>query len=467
VLAVLASAAASSPPAAAASAGPAHDGFFGVNAGDLFQLPQSAWDTHLSAIAADGLQVVRMGAWWSDLEPGPPVGGQHRYAWNDVDQRVAALARYGLRWEPLLCFSATWDATIAGDYTAAPASAEDFSAFAAALAKRYGRGGSFWAQHPELPEVPVTAYEVWNEENASLYWHPGGAAEYADLYAATHSAIHEVDDAARVVVGGLAAPNREEVTAPDEFLRQMYAHRPDLRDQVDAVGLHPFAREPRGVYANIAAFRKALDVIAGPGVPIDVTEIGWSTVDVSEQQRASYLSRLASTLPRSDCDVERLLTYAWLGPEQAVGDREQWFGIANADGTPKLSAGAYADAVRHTRGLVGAPPSHSAAICSESSAPLRLSVDVRSDPRHAGRLRVRARCSSSCRLRVELRIASPTGSSTIPIAQRTTGHRATRQAITLRVAERIYRHARRLHVKVTAIGRHGLRATRSRLVVRR
>jgi hypothetical protein len=453
-------------PASSAAASSASDGFFGMNPGDLFKLPQSQWDTHLDAIAAGGVQVVRMGAWWSDLEPGPPVDGQHRYSWSEVDQQVAALARHGLRWEPLLCFSTTWGSKIGGDYMAAPAGADNFAAFAGELARRYGPDGSFWHEHPDLPALPVAAYEVWNEENADLYWHPATPGEYADLYAATRTAIHPVDPAARVVVGGLAASNRDGVVAPADFLRQMYAHRPELRGRVDAVGVHPFARGPQGVYANIAAFRRELDAIAGPGVPIELTEIGWTTADTPEQKRAAYLRELASTLPRSDCGIERLAPYAWVGPEQAAGDREQWFGIAHQDGTPKPSATAYADTVRRMRGLTGAPPADTVPVCS--TARLRLTMKVRPDPRRAGRLRIRARCSSSCRLRVELGIARPDGpapaAGTIPVGQRTTGYRAGPRTLTLKVARRVHRHATRLHVKVTAIGRHGLRATRSRTV---
>ena len=429
----------------------------------MFELPRSQWDAHLAAISDDGMQVVRMGAWWSDLEPGPPVGDRHQYSWSDLDEQVASLARHDLQWEPLLCFSATWGSKIDGDYRAAPAGSENFAAFARGLAQRYGRNGSFWQEHPELPALPVTAYEVWNEENATLYWHPATPEEYADLYAASRSAIHQVDDSARVVVGGLAAAGTAGVQAPAAFLRQMYAHRPDLKGHVDAVALHPFAREPERVYAGIASFRKDLDAIAGPGVPIEITEIGWSTVDTPERKRAAYLAELASTLWRTDCGVERFIPYAWLGPEQRASDREQWFGIANRDGSNKPSASAYADAVRRMRGLVGTPPTGTVRICSAS---LRLTMRVAPHPR-AGGLRVRTRCSSSCRLRVELRVPSPgrwaPGTRPLRVAQRMTSSRARRHTVTLPVARR-YRHATRLTVKVTATGRHGLRTTRSRTV---
>ena len=84
------------------------------------------------------------------------------------------------------------------------------------------------------------------------------------------------------------------MSAPADFLRQMYAHRPDLKGNVDAVGFHPYARDPQGVYEKIAAFRHDLDAIAGAGVPIELTEIGWTTTDTSESNRAGYLREVAS-----------------------------------------------------------------------------------------------------------------------------------------------------------------------------
>src|SRR5258705_5057358 len=226
-----------------AEASGAPDGFFGVNPGDLFRLPPSQWDEHLATIAGDGVQTVRMGAWWSDLEPGPPVGGRHRYQWSEVDDQVVALARHNLQWEPLLCFSTTWGSKLDGDYNAAPDGPDDFAAFAGALAQRYGPNGTFWQEHPELPALPVTAYEVWNEENARRYWHPATPEEYADLYAASRAAIHQVDDSARVVVGGLAAVHRATVPAPAPVPRQMDAHRPDLSGRGCALAPDPFLPE--------------------------------------------------------------------------------------------------------------------------------------------------------------------------------------------------------------------------------
>jgi hypothetical protein len=462
-------------PASALAAGPAPDQFYGVNPGDLFKAPQSQWDGQLQEIADDGVQVVRMGAWWSDLEPAPPVNGVHHYSWSDIDKQVVALARHNLQWEPLLCFSATWGSTIPGDYSGAPDGTQNFALFAAALVQRYGPGGSFWAEHPELPAQPVTAYEVWNEENAKVYWHPSTPEDYADLYAATRNSIHGVDPNARVVVGGLAAADTSSVLSPADFLRKMVAHRPDLKGNMDAVALHPYARDPQGVYAKIAQFRHDLDAIAGPGIPVELTEIGWSTTDTAESKRADYLRELASTLPRTDCGLERMTAYAWVGPEQDSSDREQWFGIAN-----KPSETALASSVRMMRGLTGGAPTDTFRLCSDAStrsvssasarkkaSHLKLKVNVRRHPRRAGRLIIAARCSSTCQLQVQVGVPRPQGvawaSRTTTLAV-TSRHVARRQTLSVNFAKRLGGAASRLKIKVTAVATSGSHATRYRTV---
>jgi polysaccharide biosynthesis protein PslG len=462
-------------PASASGAGGTPDGFFGVNPGDLFKQPQSKWDQHLQKIADDGVQVVRMGAWWSDLEPGPPANGVHHYSWSDIDKQVVALARNGLQWEPLLCFSATWGSSVDGDYNAAPRGTENFALFAAALTKRYGPDGSFWTEHPELPKLPVTAYEIWNEENAKVYWHPSTPEDYADLYAASRSAIKSVDPRARVVLGGLAASNGGSVIAPADFLRAMYAHRPDLKGNVDAIGFHPYAQDPQSVYAKIAEFRHDLDDIAGSGVPLELTEIGWTTVDVSESQRADYMRDVTSTLAHTDCNVERVSAYAWLGPEQNASDREQWFGIARADGSNKPTADAYAAVVKRARADAG----DTVRICSNrgpdrdirprsalkksaKASKLKLRVQVRRHARKTGRLIVKTRCSKGCLVRIELRAARPQGTAAAT-RLKTFSTKASSRSRTFRI--KYARGASRLRLKVTAITGTGQKATR-RVTVR-
>ncbi|MEO6496918.1 MAG: hypothetical protein ABIO51_05485, partial [Solirubrobacteraceae bacterium] len=378
--------------------------------------------------------------------------------------------KHGLRWAPLLSFSPTWGSKVDGDYSAAPARDDYFASFAAALAERYGNGGTFWSEHPELPALAVASYEIWNEQNSDVYWHPGDAGTYADLYGAAHTAIHQVDGAARVVIGGLAA-SYNGATPADEFLRKMLAHRPSLRGNIDAVGYHPYASDPAGVYANVANFRRELDKIAGPGIPLELTEIGWTTTDVSDAKRAEYIAELALTLPRSDCGIESFVPYAWLGPEQNSGDREQWFGMVRESGIPKPSAVAYSTAVKAMRGIAGVAPSGTATICKAATqtaattrtsstrkraAKPRLRLNVRQDRSRPSRLRLATHCPTGCRLNVAL--VKPVRASAA--TRRAVGFSSQRRTVTLKLPQS--RPGTRVTIKVTATARSGRTTTASR-----
>src|SRR5436190_18592788 len=162
---------------------------YGVNAQAVFDMPEGQVATHLAAMRDDGLSVVRKDASWGSIEPTPPdpETGVHGYRWDRTDAMVGALASHGLRWYPILDYSAPWAASTRGNIFSPPANDQDFAAFARALAGRYGTGGQYWREHPELNPVPVTSYEVWNEENSSRFWTPQlrSADRYADLYLAT------------------------------------------------------------------------------------------------------------------------------------------------------------------------------------------------------------------------------------------------------------------------------------------
>jgi hypothetical protein len=121
------------------------------------------------------------------------------------------------------------------------------------------------------------------------------------------------------------------------------------------------------------------------------------------------------------------------------------------------------------RGLAGPAPTSTVGVCAATAVPrvhLKLSIAVKRPPRHKGRLVISARCSSGCRICVELRVppsqrrAVASGGS--GAVRRTTGYRAGRQTLSVNLAKRIARGAVRVKLKVVAIDRRGLRTTRTR-----
>ena len=314
-----------------------------MNAQYVFKLPGNQWDRQLAAIAATGVGVVREDAFWSRVEPQPPRNGTHHYNWTAPDAIASALARNGLRWYPILDYSTTWDGTLSGPkgWKSAPADPTEFAAYAAAFAGRYGTGGSFWADNPSLPMLPVQTYEVWNEPNLSDFWPEtrGAADRYGELLAATAPALRAADPAGRVVVGGLSP------TGLGEFLDEVEARQPGLIATMDAVGFHPYGTTFADTGARVRVLREWLDRNGAGEVPIEVTETGWATPPLPEENRATRMGDLVLGLTQSSCDISRIIPYTWLTFEGDNPNPENRFGIANSDGTLKPTGLAFITAM--------------------------------------------------------------------------------------------------------------------------
>jgi hypothetical protein len=200
---------------------------------------------------------------------------------------------------------------------------------------------------------------VWNEPNFAQFWSPqtDAAARYADLYAASRSAIRAIDPEAQVVVGGLVDWNAQ------TFVREMYRHRPSLRGNVDAIGYHPYHYDFVDVHASVAELRATLRDLRDGSVPIELTEVGWDGSMASEAHRANGLARLAREVRGWGLGVTRLIPFCW----QSNDWGDDRFGIYNADGSPKPSGAAYAQAVQD----MSAPPVSSPGHTMMGSTPAR------------------------------------------------------------------------------------------------
>jgi hypothetical protein len=315
---------------------------FGVSVNRLFNdgtySPQQI-DSQLTALRATGATIARSDALWEASEPSAPIGGVHHYDWRFDDAVAAALARHGLRWLPIIDYSAPWAESVAGTDHSAPSSASDFAAYAAAFAARYGSGGSFWSAHPDLPAQPVDTFEIWNEPDSPHFWIPvPDPARYADLYATARDQILAVDPGARVIIGGLSNPGA--------FLPALLAAAPDLRGQIDGVAIHPYAPTPSRVISTVARARQTLTGLGLASVPLYVTEFGWPTMPPHSQDwapqrlRPRFIRRTIAALGHINCGVAMTILYTWVTPQHDPADREDWFGIHSPAGsdTPDVQA---------------------------------------------------------------------------------------------------------------------------------
>lgn len=304
--------------------------------GDSYNRAQIA--AQLQAVRATGATVARSDAFWESAEPAAPVDGVHHYDWQFDDEVAGALATAGLRWMPILDYTAPWAQSIAGQDHSPPSSAADYAAYGAAFAARYGTGGSFWREHPSLEPEPVQTFEIWNEPDNAQFWTPApDAARYARLYQQARDAILAADPSGRVVVGGL--------TRPSTFLPAMLAAVPALRGHLDGIAIHPYG-DPLVLLSKVRAARAAINSLKLGPVPLYVTEFGWTTrprgtVDYApESARPGYLVTTLGALGHLNCGIAAALLYTWVSPESDPSNGQDWYGISNPSGgtTPDVAA---------------------------------------------------------------------------------------------------------------------------------
>jgi hypothetical protein len=333
---------------------------FGANTGLLFNsrlYAPAQIAAQLQALHQTGATLARADAAWESAEPAPPTGGVHHYSWTFDDTIAGSMAAQGLRWLPIIDYSAAWAQSIPGQDHSPPSNPADYAAFAAALAGRYGPGGSFWRANPGLAPQPVDTYEIWNEPDSTSFWKPApNPAVYADLYQRARDAITSVQPAAHVIVGGL--------TQPDVFLPALLAASPGLGARIGGVAIHPYGATPLAVLGRV---RKARTTLAGLGLAatrLYVTEFGWTTSPpgaldyLPERLRPGYIAQTLAALGHTNCGLSAVLLYAWVTPERNPADSQDWFGIHPPGG------GSPPDTTAFVRGLSAArSPGPALAVC--------------------------------------------------------------------------------------------------------
>ena len=107
--------------------------------------------------------------------PGAP------YDWSHYDPVIAGAARNGIRVLATVYSSPEW-AEPTPEYPPLGPRLSQFEDFVRAAVGRYGSNGSFWRDHPDVPKLPVTDWQVWNEPNSPLFWKPKpDPARYLEL----------------------------------------------------------------------------------------------------------------------------------------------------------------------------------------------------------------------------------------------------------------------------------------------
>lgn len=329
----------SNPAVATTSASPV----IGISIPDLVsQTPatQAAWLANLKSI---GITSVRIDANWGWVM----YAGANTYDWSQLDQEVSSIRAAGMTADLIIDGCPSWAAvpSAVGQVFAQPAETSQFAAWAAAVAARYAPEG-------------VTDYEIWNEPNNSVFWKPAPdpAAYTADLQAA-YAAIKTVDPSAFVISGGLA-PVGDDGGDIDEvtFLQDMYAD--GAKGFFDALGDHPYSYPALPDTYEIWSGWSAMDqtptslegVLAANGdasKPIWATEVGAPTSGPDGVGTAAQATELTQAIDdaKTTSWIGALYIYTYEDSGSDPSTDEDWFGLLNADGSPKPAFAAVAAAI--------------------------------------------------------------------------------------------------------------------------
>ena len=285
-------------------------GWLGATAdGPLTAAQSGEWDR----MAGAGVETVRVAFRWFELQPAPAA-----YDLTVSDAAVAAAARRGVQVLPVVEQTPSWAATRPGDLAAPPGDPATVRAFTTALVARYGPSGTFWGEHPELPRLPIRAWQVFNEPNHTGFW---SQRPYAPSYVATLGAaaagIRAADPGATIVLAGLT--NRSWIA-----LRQLY--NAGAHGLFDVVALHPYTRRAEDVLKLVRLARTVMRKHGDGALPIWITELSWPAaqgrkragrgigIEVSQAEQAALLAQALRLLARARKRerIERVLWYTWL-----------------------------------------------------------------------------------------------------------------------------------------------------------
>jgi polysaccharide biosynthesis protein PslG len=306
----------------------------------------------MTANDPDSSEIARMGAGrvgtlrinfvWGAVQPN--AGGA--YDWSHYDAIIGPAAEQGIRVLPTVYSSPAWAAS-RPNYPPDRQHTNDFRAFVQAAAARYGANGTFWAEHPLTPRMPITDWQLWNEVNSPSFWYrKPSAKQYVGLLRVFSSGIRAGDPSARVVLAGLfRTPQIKHGIDLDRFLPQIYRRK--AKGLFDAVAVHPYSTTPGDAVEAVRDTRKIMNHFKDRRTPIWITEIGWATggnptpLTVSPQRQATYLRKAYGMLAanRGRLGVAGVVWYSWRDVPGGI-----WFfhtGLFTSDLDPKPSWNAF------------------------------------------------------------------------------------------------------------------------------
>jgi hypothetical protein len=323
----------------------------GVTTGRLLE-PEAPLAAEVRTMAKSGVTALRAPFYWWAAQPYRDAGavpaaerdefrsvGGRPTRFSATDPLVAAASRSEIALLPVVLGTPSWAARHPERGNSPPAGTKPYAAFLTALIDRYGPGGSFWDEHPDVPERPIREWQIWNEPDHLRYWSDQPyARDYVELARAAGRAIDEADPGARTVMAGFADRSWDSIAA---------LYRAGAKGVFDVVAIHPYTFEVRNVLRIVRYARRALRRAGDGRRPLWLTEVTWSSglrpghpARPFETTPPDQADRLAKALPlllrtRHELRVERIFWENWISGDRNHADPFDFSGlrVLRPDGT--------------------------------------------------------------------------------------------------------------------------------------
>ena len=323
--------------------------WFGVMAdGPLLHDPSVDLDSEMAVMRDTGVGSIRVAVYWSDIES---TRGQ--YDWTETDRVMEAAARVRIRVLPTVVRTPTWAAKHPGREGTPPRRYADYGSFVRAAVDRYGRGGTFWSERPDVRAMPPRMWMIWNEPDIGRYWSAKPwVRTYLKLLRAGRNAVRRGDRRAKVVLGGLTNRSWDE-------LRAIY--RAGGRKLFDVAAIHPFSRRPSNVLKIVRLARRAMIRGRDRRKPLLLTEVSWSSGrgkssanygwETTERGQAERIRQALPMLARQrrKLRIAGIYWFTWLSPPVGSVQSFDYSGLRRMDDgvpTPKPAQRAYRSVAR-------------------------------------------------------------------------------------------------------------------------
>jgi hypothetical protein len=300
----------------------------GVNIGDLNSRPELL-GSEMRAMARTGVTTARAPFYWNQAQPVRslkdvpsgfrrvfrPVSGRPT-TFVHTDRIVGAAARARIALLPTVLGTPSWAGRDSRSTNSPPADGSAYADYLRALVERYGPDGSFWEEHPHIPNAPLRDWQLWNEPDHRHYWSDQPyARDYVRVARTARGAIKDADPGALVVMAGFADRLWDSIAE---------VYRAGGKGVFDIVAIHPYTFEPRNVVRGVRYARAALRRAGDAGRPLWLTEVTWSSGRRPGQPPAPFettpndqAARLAKVYPlllrnRRALGIERIYWESWL-----------------------------------------------------------------------------------------------------------------------------------------------------------